>query len=128
MAITQNKSTWWFELVIRGYLTKWKYFIFLIQPLLEARGKKCKKICWFYGVWENLKIYWPLKGPELITSDDSDPYSYKDIDYGSWTSIASAINSTTIIMIGLPHTVVCFNIKTNRWTEYPDFPYHGMYI
>ena len=75
-------------------------------------------ITWYFA----FEIYWPLKGPELITSDDIDPFSYKDIDYGDWTSIASVINSTTIIMIG-QHTVVCFNIKTNIWTDYPDFPY-----
>ena len=26
----------------------------MIQPLLEARAKKCTKFRWFFGVWENL--------------------------------------------------------------------------
>ena len=26
----------------------------MIQPLLEARAKKCTKFHWFFGVWENL--------------------------------------------------------------------------
>ena len=50
----------------------------------------------------------------------SNPLNYKSLDHG--TSITSVINSTTIVMIG-KHTVVCFNIETNRWTDYPDFPY-----
>ena len=48
------------------------------------------------------------------------PFNYKSLDHG--TSITSVINSTTIIMIG-KQTVVCFDIETNRWTDYPDFPY-----
>ena len=50
----------------------------------------------------------------------SNPLNYKSLDHG--TSVTSVINSTTIVMIG-KHTVVCFNIETNRWTDYPDFPY-----
>ena len=34
-------------LVIRGYLTQWRYFIFVIQPLLEARAKNAKKFVGF---------------------------------------------------------------------------------
>ena len=54
----------------------------------------------------------------------SNPFRYKSLDHG--TSITSVINSTTIIMIG-KNTVVCFNIETNRWTDYPDFPYKYTY-
>ena len=32
----------------------------MIQPLLQARAKKCTKLCWFFGAFE---IYWPLIGP-----------------------------------------------------------------
>ena len=76
-------------------------------------------------IWSTKKQVW-IKGPKLITLDDnSGPFNWM----ATWIdgSITSVINSTTIIMIGL-HTVVCYNIKTNRWTHYPDFPYPGMYI
>ena len=75
-------------------------------------------------IWSTNKQVW-IKGPELITLDDnSGPFN----SMATWMdgSITSVINSTTIIMIGL-HTVVCVNIKTNRWTDYPDFPYPGVF-
>ena len=75
-------------------------------------------------IWSTKKQVW-IKGPELITLDDnSGPFN----SMATWMdgSITSVINSTTIIMIGL-HTVVCVNIKTNRWTDYPDFPYPGVF-
>ena len=40
MVETKNNSNGWFELVIRGYL---KPYIFLIEPLLEAKAKNLKK-------------------------------------------------------------------------------------
>ena len=74
-------------------------------------------------IWSTKKLVW-IMGPEVIKGDNnSNSFEfavYKSMDHG--TSIASVINATTIIMIGL-HTVVCFNIETNRWTDYPDFPY-----
>ena len=36
-------------------------------------------------------------------------------------SFASVINSSAILLIE-GDTVVCFNIKENRWMNYPDFP------
>ena len=72
-------------------------------------------------IWSTKKQVW-IKGPEFVTTS----YTYNGLDYGSWTSITSVINSTTIIMFD-HHTFVCFNIKTNRWTDYPDFLYPGMY-
>ena len=35
-------------------LDQYRAFVFLIQPLLEARAKECTKFRWFFGVWENL--------------------------------------------------------------------------
>ena len=72
-------------------------------------------------IWSTKKQVW-IKGPEIITSEynNSTHFFYKSMDYAS--SIASVINSTTIAMIG-KNTFVCFDIETNKWTDYPDFPY-----
>ena len=48
------------------------------------------------------------------------PFNYKSLDHG--TSITSVINSTTVLLMG-GNNVTCFNIVTNRWTKYPNFPY-----
>ena len=68
-------------------------------------------------IWRTKKQVW-TKGPELITT------SYGFVVYESmhyFSSFSSVINSTSIILFG-GVTVVCFNIVTNRWTNYPDFP------
>ena len=64
MVETKNKSTWVFELVIRGYLTQYWAFIFLlIQPFLRI-GQKMYKISFAF------KIYWPLAEIALASSND----------------------------------------------------------
>ena len=65
-------------------------------------------------IWSTEKKLW-IKGPDIITlvSMHLDPY---------YTVFASVINSTTLLLIG-GNTVACFNIVTNRWTIYPNFPY-----
>ena len=65
-------------------------------------------------IWSTEKKLW-IKGPDFITlfSMYLNPY---------YTAFASVINSTTILLIG-GNTVVCFDIVTNRWTKYPNFPY-----
>ena len=70
-------------------------------------------------IWRTKKQLW-TKGPELITT------SYGSLVYesmASFSSFSSVINSTSIIWTG-GDTVVCVNIVTNRWTNYPDFPYN----
>ena len=76
-------------------------------------------------IWSTKKQVW-IKGPEIITSEDNNSthFFYKSMDYAF--CIASVINSTTIAMIG-KNTFVCFDIETNRWTDYPDFPYPYTY-
>ena len=65
-------------------------------------------------IWSTEKKLW-IKGPDVITSVSPylSPY---------YTAFASVINSTTVLLIR-GNTVACFNIVTNRWTKYPDFPY-----
>ena len=65
-------------------------------------------------IWRTKKKLW-IKGPDDITSVRPylSPY---------YTAFASVINSTTVILIG-GNTVACFNIVTNIWTKYPNFPY-----
>ena len=66
-------------------------------------------------IWSTEKKLW-IKGPDvstLVSMYFLNPY---------YTAFASVINSTTILLIG-GNTVACFNIVTNRWTEYPKFPY-----
>ena len=67
-------------------------------------------------IWSTEKKSW-IKGPDVITLVSMylnlTPY---------YTAFASVINSTTILLIG-GNTVACFNIVTNRWTKYPNFPY-----
>ena len=75
-------------------------------------------------IWSTEKNVW-IKGPELypelIGVDSNQPYN----QYGEYlvytSSFASVINSTSIILIG-GNTVVCVNIVSNRWKNYPDFP------
>ena len=69
-------------------------------------------------IWRIKKQVW-TKGPELdITS-----YGFLVTEKAYFSSFSSVINSTSIILIGRYTTVVCVNIVTNRWTNYPDFPY-----
>ena len=56
MVETKNKTTWWFESVIRGYLTKYRALFFFDSTTFEYRAKKWTKFRWFFGVWENLVI------------------------------------------------------------------------
>ena len=65
-------------------------------------------------IWSTEKKLW-IKGPNVNTSviPYLSPY---------YTAFASVINSTTVLLIG-GNTVTCFNIVTNIWTEYPNFPY-----
>ena len=65
-------------------------------------------------IWSTEKKLW-IQGPDvdILFSKYLSPY---------YSVFASAINSTTILLIG-GNTVACFNIVTNRWTEYPNFPY-----
>ena len=46
------------------WLVKWSVFTFLIYNFLEARAEKCKKLRWFFGVFEDnfSGIYWTLSG------------------------------------------------------------------
>ena len=72
-------------------------------------------------IWSTEKNVW-IKGPELYDKLNGVDYN----QYGEWqlgytSSFASVINSTSIILIG-GSTVICVNIVTNRWKNYPDFP------
>ena len=70
-------------------------------------------------IWSTKKLKW-IKGPALITTPvTKDLFLYKSMVYTY--SYAEVINSTSIILIG-GDTVVCYDITTNRWTDYPDFP------
>ena len=73
-------------------------------------------------IWRTKKQVW-TKGPELIST------LYGFVQYESmayFSSFSSVINSTSIILMG-GCTVVCVNIVTNRWTNYPNFPYNLNY-
>ena len=72
-------------------------------------------------IWSTKRKVW-IKGPELITKSngiDTNINNYKTMDFEA--SYPSVINSTSIILLG-GDTVVCFDVATNEWTDYPDFP------
>ena len=54
----KQKITWWFELVIRGYLTQ--YRAFFDSTTFEDRAKECSKFRWLRTWYFAFGIYWPL--------------------------------------------------------------------
>ena len=78
-------------------------------------------------IWSTEKKLW-IKGPDINdppVPEGSLPDIITSVSlYLSpyYTAFASVINSTTVLLIG-GNNVTCFNIVTNRWTKYPNFPY-----